>query len=165
MTSSCGLIPEQVWDTSPIPERALYPGQPTGSANPLVWAHAEFIKLCASVELGRAFDRPNAVWNRYEGHVPDPPWLNWRFNHRRTSLVAGKLLRIEVLAPARLHYSTDQWKTSADIDTYDTGLGIHVVDLPTAALTPESHVYFTFYWVQSGRWEGADFDVLVGPAV
>jgi glucoamylase len=83
--------------------------------------------------------------------VPDPPWLNWRFNHRRTDLVAGKLLRIEVLAPARVRYSTDQWKTSADIDTYDTRLGIHVVHLPTAALTPESHVYFTFYWVQSGR--------------
>lgn len=161
MTSSCGMIPEQVWDTDPVPERALYPGRPTGSANPLVWAHAEFIKLCASAELGHAFDRPKAVWSRYEGHIPDPPWLIWRFNHKRTSMVAGKVLRIEVLAPARVHYSTDAWKTTADIDARDTGFGVYVADLPTADLKPENHVRFAFYWTNSERWEGVDFDVLV----
>ena len=39
-TSDGGMIPEQIWDTADIPERALYFGQPTGSAMPLVWAHA-----------------------------------------------------------------------------------------------------------------------------
>ena len=40
-----GMIPEQVWDADDIPDRGLFFGRPTGSANPLVWAHAEYIKL------------------------------------------------------------------------------------------------------------------------
>ena len=37
-----GLISEQVWDAADIPERELYFGRPSGSAMPLVWAHAEY---------------------------------------------------------------------------------------------------------------------------
>lgn len=48
MASSGGMIPEQVWDSEPIPRRWLYPGCATGSAMPLAWAHAEFIKLLES---------------------------------------------------------------------------------------------------------------------
>ena len=161
MTSTCGMIPEQVWDAQPIPEHILYPGRPTGSANPLVWAHAEFIKLCASTWMNRPFDRPDPVWKRYEGVVPDPPWLNWRFNHKRTTIAPGKVLRIEVLELACVHFSCDGWRSVADLDTRDTGLGVHVADLPTATLPSGSHVTFTFYWLESGRWEGTDFDVLI----
>ena len=35
MASPGGMIPEQVWDADPIPERRLYPGGPSGSAMPL----------------------------------------------------------------------------------------------------------------------------------
>jgi glucoamylase len=37
---------------------------------PLVWAHAEFIKLMVSRHLGRPVDRPRAVWRRYHGRRP-----------------------------------------------------------------------------------------------
>jgi len=67
MASPGGMIPEQVWDADPIPERFLFPGRPTGSAMPLAWAHAEFVKLLVSRGLGRPFDRPRAVWQRYRG--------------------------------------------------------------------------------------------------
>ena len=40
-----GLIPEQIWDSPDIPEHELYFGRPAGSAMPLVWAHAEYLKL------------------------------------------------------------------------------------------------------------------------
>ena len=52
MSSPLGLIPEQVWDSAPIAQYDLKPGKPSGSAMPLVWAHAEFIKLCYSRKLG-----------------------------------------------------------------------------------------------------------------
>ena len=42
------MIPEQVWDADPIPERRLCPGRPSGSAMPLAWAHAEYVKLLVS---------------------------------------------------------------------------------------------------------------------
>ena len=51
-----GLIPEQVWDERAIPDKLLAPGGPTGAAIPLVWAHAEYIKLVRSVADGRVFD-------------------------------------------------------------------------------------------------------------
>ena len=52
MTGPGGMMPEQVWDTAALPERRLFPGQPTGSAMPLAWTHAEFIKLVISRNLG-----------------------------------------------------------------------------------------------------------------
>ena len=46
------LLPEQVWDGAPIPALELEPGKPSGSAMPLVWAHAEHIKLLRSLADG-----------------------------------------------------------------------------------------------------------------
>ena len=43
------LLPEQVWETS---------GAPTGSARPLVWAHAEYIILAKAIATGAVDDRP-----------------------------------------------------------------------------------------------------------
>jgi glucoamylase len=54
--STTGLLPEQVWDE---PSRAgvrMEFGSPTGSARPLMWAHAEYIKLLRSVRDGQVFD-------------------------------------------------------------------------------------------------------------
>ena len=62
MASPGGMIPEQVWDADPIPERRLYPGRPSGSAMPLAWAHAEYVKLLVSRQIGHPLDRPAAVW-------------------------------------------------------------------------------------------------------
>lgn len=44
-----GLLGEQVWEGS---------GEPTGSARPLVWAHAEYIILAKAVATGVVDDRP-----------------------------------------------------------------------------------------------------------
>jgi glucoamylase len=70
MASAGGMLPEQVWDADPIPNRRLMPGRPTGSAMPLVWAHAEFIKLLMSRQIGQPIDRPRSVWRRYRGRRP-----------------------------------------------------------------------------------------------
>ncbi len=47
-----GLLPEQIWDSADIPERELFLGSASGSAMPLVWAHAEHLKLCRSLRDG-----------------------------------------------------------------------------------------------------------------
>ena len=59
MASPGGMLPEQIWDAAPIAARGLLPGRPTGAAMPLVWAHAEYLKLAASRGLKRPFDRPD----------------------------------------------------------------------------------------------------------
>jgi glucoamylase len=74
---------------------------------------------------------------------------------------AGKILRIETLTPTRVHWSADGWRSVQDSDTHDSGLGVHLCDLPTEHLSSGSGVTFTFYWPQAGRWEGKDFSVKV----
>lgn len=39
-----GMLPEQVWDEDDMPKAGMYRGKPAGSAMPLMWAHAEYIK-------------------------------------------------------------------------------------------------------------------------
>ena len=51
-----GLLPEQIWDSADVPERELFLGRASGSAMPLVWAHAEYLKLCRSLADGEVFD-------------------------------------------------------------------------------------------------------------
>jgi glucoamylase len=60
-----GLISEQVWDSPDIAERELHCGRPSGSAMPLVWAHAEYLKLRRSLRDGRLFDQPPQTVQRY----------------------------------------------------------------------------------------------------
>lgn len=157
-----GLIPEQVWDSPDIPERELFFGHPSGSAMPLVWAHAEYLKLRRSLRDGRIFDLPAQTVQRYLVEKTVSPRMVWRFNHKIRTLPPGKILRIETMAPAVVHWSADGWDRVQDVETRDTGLGVHVADLPTRALRDGKEIRFTFYWPDANRWEGADFTVRVG---
>ena len=156
-----GLLPEQIWDAADIPERELFFGQASGSARPLVWAHAEYLKLCRSLRDGQVFDRPPQTVQRYLVKKMPSDHVIWRFNNKVRAMASGKILRIETLARARVHWSADGWRTVHDTDTRDTTLGVHVVDLPTQSLPSRSRIDFTFYWLDRDRWEGTDSLVLV----
>jgi glucoamylase len=158
-----GMIPEQIWDAADVPARELFTGRASGSAMPLVWAHAEYIKLRRSLRERHVFDMPPQTVKRYLVDRTASPHGIWRFNHKCRSIERGKVLRIEVLARASVHWSVGAWEHPADIPTRDTGVGVHVVDLPTADLLPKADVRFTFHWLDSARWEGEDFNVTVSP--
>jgi glucoamylase len=156
-----GLLPEQVWDGADLPQRELFFGKPTGSAMPLVWAHAEYVKLCRSLAEGRVFDMPPQTVQRYQVMKVESPHVPWRFNHKCQKLGAGQCLRVEVLQPALVHWSTDGWRTVRDTATRDTGIGLHMADLPTESAPVGAQVDFTFFWPDAHRWEGRDFAALV----
>jgi glucoamylase len=156
-----GLLPEQSWDAPDIPERELYFGRPAGSAMPLVWAHAEYLKLARSLADGRVFDMPPQTLERYVKGNTRSRLVQWRFNQKIRELPAGRILRVETLAPAVVHWSTDGWRTARDAATRDSGLGVYAADLPTDALGAGAEIRFTFYWPDAGRWEGADFSVKI----
>jgi glucoamylase len=133
-----GMLPEQVWDSADIPARGLYLGRPTGSAMPLAWAHAEYIKLLRSLRDGRVFDLPARAHRRYVAGRAVSPRVLWRPDHRRGTLPAGKLLRVEAREPAEV-----RWRAGGREDrlaTTDSGLGVHYADLPTADLPAGSRV-------------------------
>ena len=156
-----GLLPEQVWDTTDIPERELYLGRASGSARPLVWAHAEYLKLCRSLQEARIFDRPPQTVQRYFIDKVTSHCVTWRFNNKVRTIPIDAALRIETRAPAVVHWSTDGWQTVHDIATRDTTLGVYIADVPTAQLAAGASVQFTFFWPEVQRWEGADFAIRV----
>ncbi len=157
-----GLIPEQIWDAADIPERELYFGRPSGSAMPLVWAHAEYVKLLRSLRDKHVFDMPPQTVQRYLVEKVVSPHILWKFNYQRKSMPYGKILRIETIVPAVIHWSADNWENSSDISAKDTGLGIYVADLSTQTIPEGREIKFTFYWSEVNRWEGTDFSLRAG---
>jgi glucoamylase len=66
------MIPEQVWDKAETPKNIdkqyipdLKFGEGTGSATPLAWSMAQFIRLAVNLQAGRNMDTPDVVYNRY----------------------------------------------------------------------------------------------------
>jgi glucoamylase len=155
------LLPEQVWDADDIPGLELFRGKPTGSACPLVWAHSEYIKLRRSLRDGKIFDQSPQAVQRYQVEKPTREFSGWRINNKPRSIPPHKKLRIKLLDPALVHWSLDGWKSAHDTNTRDTGLGLHILDLPTASLPAGSQIVFTFLWTQENRWEGKDYTVTV----
>ena len=153
------LLPEQVWDALDIPEKELFLGKPSGSAMPLVWAHAEYVKLLRSLKDGHVFDMPPQSVRRYIQARTESNRVTWRFNNKCQTIPAGKTLRLELLAMATVHWSADNWQSVADISTHATGLDVHVVDLPVGTLPANTTIVFTFHWEASDAWEGTDFRV------
>jgi glucoamylase len=155
------LLPEQVWDSDDIPASELFRGRPSGSAMPLVWAHAEHIKLLRSLREERVFDVPPQPRRRYQIEGVHARHVSWRPNQKVRHLAAGKILRIELAAPAIVHWSRENWRTSRDTPTAANEFDMHVADLDTADLAPGEEVVFTLYWTGEERWQGEDYRLAV----
>jgi glucoamylase len=156
-----GLLPEQVWDSADMPDRGLVIGHASGSASPLVWAHAEYLKLCRSIREGDIFDRPPQTVARYLVQGATSYHVIWRFNNKVRTMRERRVLRIETLVPATVHWSADGWHAVHETATRDTTLGVHVADIQTLDLRSGARVDFTFHWPDAARWEGADFTVWI----
>jgi len=155
------LFPEQVWDEQDMPEAFMKLGFPTGSSMPLMWAHAEYLKLLRSMHDGKVFDRIDAVYDRYSGGQADRISLEvWTFNRQPLFVMRDAILRIRAHAAFRLRWSTDNWQSANEKDSQTPGLEIHYVDLPPAA-PGESSIIFTFWWHVAQTWEGRDFSVTI----
>lgn len=161
MASPGGMIPEQVWDSDPIPAHRLFPGEASGSAMPLVWAHAEFIKLLASRQLGRPFDQPRSVRQRYQGRRPTAEYAFWFPHAAIATMPAGAQLAIALPEPAIVHWGRDGWAEAQDAMTSDSGLGFHVAALPSIEITAATAIDFTWQDQDRNQWHGRDYRVKV----
>lgn len=163
IASLTGLLPEQVWDEPDRPEVHMYLGQPTGSAMPLMWAHAEYIKLLRSATDGRVFDFIPDVASRYLGVRNSIKLLEvWKPNRQVHTVRKGCILRVQAPANFRLRWSQDNWQTVNDLPACSTSLGISFVDI-TIPLAQQAPIRFTFFWTDGGRWEGQDYEVGIQP--
>jgi glucoamylase len=154
------LLPEQVWDEPDRPEIGMYLGQPTGSARPLMWAHAEYLKLLRSVRDGQVFDFVPEVAQRYRNGQGRRRVEIWKENRQVRAVKRGWTLRIQERQPFRLHWSRDEWKTTKDTNATATSLGIHFVDVSVPP-NQQAPIRFTFYWTGPEQWEGCDHEVAI----
>ncbi|MEP2240196.1 MAG: glycoside hydrolase family 15 protein [Maribacter sp.] len=155
-----GLIPEQIWDKDNIPEKGLYRGEHTGSAMPLTWAHAEYIKLCISIEYKKVFDMPPNTCQRYLKEKKKSNTVIWRFDNGVKTLIKGKILRIETLAKCSILWTDDNWKTTYRKEAKDLNIGLFVTDIKPKN-EEVTTIQFTFYWNQAKKWEGKNYFVTV----
>jgi len=155
-----GLLAEQIWDQPDSPDGRMKFGRPTDAAMPLMWAHAEYIKLLRSVKEGQVFDLIPAVADRYLKRRNCRPLEIWKINRQPRSIAAGMTLRLQAAAGFVLHWTNDEWREVHDSPSTATGLNIEFVDIdvPKEQRAP---LHFTFYWPREDRWEGRDFQVAI----
>jgi glucoamylase len=125
---------------------------------PLVWAHAEYIKLLRSLRDGAVFDLPPQTVQRYIEQNTQPRCRDWREEWWRSKIPAGQNLRVQLAGPGMVRWSADGWRTFEDLATADSGLGIDTAELRSASLPAGSTIEFTWQ-LKDGGWRGENFSV------
>ena len=160
--SAGNMLPEQVWDMDDLPAHDMFRGKPSGAAMPLVWAHAEYIKLLRSATDKRVFDRVDLVAERYAKPRSRAKVEVWRQERAVTRIRAGRKLRVEAEEAFDLRWSADGWQTSHTTASTDVGHCGWYADVDPGA---GYQVEFTFYWTGRGSgenaWEGHNYSVAV----
>jgi glucoamylase len=161
-SSKGGMLPEQVWDYEDFPQEGMYKGQSAGSAQPLVWAHSEYLKLLRSTVDGKVFDCISVVRERY-GVAPGATKVKSNLEIFQTSrpiaaIAAGMTLRVVDTVRFRVLYSTDNWATSATLESKPVGYAGSYADIPTSE-GQAGRIAFTFYWPGQDKWLGRNFEV------
>lgn len=164
-----GMLPEQVWDYADLPSEGMYFGQSAGSAQPLVWAHAEYIKLLRSAHDNRIFDSISVVQERYAVAKDKRTFTNlteiFELSRPVDQVVAGLTLRIVDRDHIRVVYTQDNWETNAVVDSEIVGYPGSFVDIPTRPDQGGSTISFTIVWPGTGgqpdRWLGRNIEVEV----
>jgi glucoamylase len=155
-----GLLTEQVWDEPDRPEMHMFLGRPTTAAMPLMWAHAEYIKLLRSIKEGRVFDFVPEVAEHFRNRAKYKKLEVWKLNRRVRSMKTERTLRIQTSEAFRLHWTPDGWNTAIDSDSCTTELGSHFLDIPIPRYQ-SAPIRFTFLWSKGARWEGRDYEVAI----
>ena len=162
MTGDGGMLPEQIWDSEEISEQHLKPGKPTGSAMPLAWTHAEFVKLVFSRLAGEPIDRPHAVWERYQGQRPQASIAFWLQQAPVGKINAGMKLYIGLHQPSLVRWGQNNWQKIRNLPTWDSGIGLHIAEIDTRNLKPDERIDFTYRRAGDGVWVGQNYTIVIG---
>lgn len=129
---------------------------------PLVWAHAEYVKLVRSLRDGVVFDMPDRPYDRYVRRRVQAKHAIWSVANKTRTMRPGRMLRVQTTGPALVHWSRDGWATYFDTAAKEAGkLGVWVADLDTTGMQAGAVVVFTIYYLDQERWDGADYRITV----
>jgi glucoamylase len=169
------MLPEQVWDEPDMPLRHLKLGGPAGSACPLVWAHAEYLKLLRSAVDGRVFDRIEPVYQRYgrfkSEHGHHRSSHHGRSHDKRTEMFSlrrpiqtiqpGSTLRLLNEKRFLVISSDDGWASQRTTDSHSFGSAGFAADIVPAEKTNPSELSLTFFWPDENRWLGRNYTIRI----
>ena len=163
-SSTGGMLPEQIWDRADYPQEEMVFGESAGAAQPLVWAHSEYIKLLRSTVDGQVFDCLSCVKERYGVESVKRTFKNnieiFQTSRPVEVLSAGMTLRVVDMARFEMVYTTDGWATNLRVESHAVGYAGFFVDIATAA-GKSGAIVFTFYWPGLDMWLGRNFEVTV----
>jgi glucoamylase len=168
-----GMLPEQVWDYADLPSEGMCFGKSAGSAQPLVWAHSEYLKLLRSVTDKKVFDRISVVEERYAVPAAKRSFSNkveiFQIARPISFVPAGFSLRVVDRGRFRIVYTFDNWITVNHIDAHSMGRIGYFADVPTTSRQSGS-ILFTLCWpnqsqdhAQPDRWLGKNLEVSIIP--
>ncbi len=159
-----GMMPEQVWDYNDMPEEGMYCGRSAGSAQPLVWAHAEYLKLLRSIADGEVFDRISVVAERYGLPTSQRSFENrmeiFRVNRPITAMMQGGTLRVTDPSRFQVVWTLDDWGSTQRTDSRQVGSPGSYADL-CVGQQATGMLRFTLHWPAEGRWLGRDYEVAI----
>jgi glucoamylase len=159
------MLPEQVWDEPNRPDSRLRMGRPAGSAVPLVWAHAEYLKLLRSALDGKVFDRIYPVYARYcepEGRKRLRRNLEiYSFLRPIQKIAAGDTLRILDESRFEVVWSADGWQTTNTTLSRGLGSAGYSADIATNSDLANRRLLWTLHWPEPDRWLGYNVEVKV----
>jgi glucoamylase len=159
MRSATGLVPEQVWDLSPLEpgssgaSELLETGKPTLSATPLVWGHSELTKLAVAGPTASPTERLKIV-AEYSAIQHAPAVSHWRTSIPILELPRGRDLVIEDLQPFVLHFGHDGWQGISDRDSSPGRFGLHRVTIRAAESAAWTR--FDFKRRYGASWENSN---------
>jgi glucoamylase len=160
------MMPEQVWDEPDLAGTSLKLGMPGGSAVPLVWAHAEYLKLLRSALDGKVFDRIDAVYERYcepEGRKRLRHDLEIYSRMRPIQrIAAGETLRVLDEKRFDLVWTADAWQTTQT--AMSRSLGSAGFSAEIAPGVAGSKLEWTLFWTEQKTWLGYNVEVKVEEA-
>jgi glucoamylase len=163
------MMPEQVWDEASMPGTSLRLGQPAGSAVPLVWAHAEYLKLLRSAVDGKVFDRIDPVYERYcepAGRKKVRGNLEiYSMMRPIQKIAAGETLRILDEKRFEVKWTMDGWATTHTTMSRSLGSAGHSADIATAPQIGKADggkLEWTLHWTEENAWLGYNVEVQVG---
>ncbi len=159
-----GMLPEQVWDYKDMPEEGLYCGRSAGSAQPLVWAHAEYIKLLRSIADGNVFDCISIVADRYgvpkEKRTFESRMEIFRTTRPISAMICGGTLRITDANCFTVVWTPDNWATTNKCEARAIGPAGAYADIKTDPGQTGS-IIFTLHWPEEDRWLGRNYEVTI----
>ena len=126
---------------------------------PLLWAHAEYIKLLRSAADETVYESVPEVVERYQRPNRAPAThMVWSFGHPEHVCRPGEAVRLVANTAFEVRWSCDGWLSVFSIQSAPSRLGVHFADLKDVKAESKS-IVFTFYWADSARWEGANFTI------